>query len=297
MEQNREPANPESIKTLIRRVRQPEWRQDYPTEVDLEELFQDPAMVERSLVWSTRQGDPCAYAFIHFPYNNLTLEARAECWSDPWEDEVAAWAEGLMASRYGEELPNQTLDGSCRSEDARMTRFFERHGFSRDGVESLQYELVMNEPPQPAVLPEGYLIRPLNPEHELNEVVEIHQAAHGTDNFSIADRLAIMQTTEYLPELDLVVVSAGGTLAGSCICGIDGTDPQQGYTDPIVVHPSFQNQGLGRALIQAGLSALYKRGVRLVRLGTSSENIAMQRAAQSLGFVCVIKRAWYSKHL
>jgi len=287
----------EMIRSLIRRIRPAVWRGDYPTDVDIDELFQDPAMAERSRVWFTVQGDPCAFAFVHFPYNNLTLEAGEECWTDEWEDEVAAWAEAQMRAHYGADLVNQTLDGNCRSEDARLVQFFVRHGFKKDGMESLTFALELSEMPVFPSLPEGFSLHPLRPESELEEVVALHQAAHGTGNFTLEDRMAIMQTGEYIAELDLVVTAPDGRLAGNCICGVNEPGGVEGYTDPVVVHPRFQRRGLARALIQAGLVELYRLGVRLVRLGTSSENTAMQRVAEALGFTCVARRTWYSKNL
>ncbi len=287
----------ETIRSLIQRVRPAAWRGDYPTEVDVAELFQDQTMPEHSRIWLTRQGDPWAYALMHFPYNNLTLEASEACRNDAWEDEVAEWAEAQMRGYYGAEVINQTLDGSCRSEDAHTTLFFQRHGFVKDGMESLSYELALSRMPELPMLPEGFNLRPLRPESELEEVVALHRAAHGTDNFTLEERLAIMGTPEYLAHLDLVAVAPDGTLAGNCICGVSEPGGVDGYTDPVVVHPRQQRKGLARTLIQAGLVELYRRGVRLVRFGTSSENTAMQHVAEALGFTCVARRSWYSKQI
>jgi len=94
----------EEIRSLIHRIRPAAWRQDYPTNVDIDELFQDPAMAERSRVWFTRQGEPCAYAIVHFPYNNLTLEAGEICWTDVWEESNFESASSLGSSRFADAL-------------------------------------------------------------------------------------------------------------------------------------------------------------------------------------------------
>jgi len=287
----------EEIRSLIHRIRPAAWRQDYPTAVDIDELFQDLAMVERSRIWRTGQGEPCAYAFVHFPYNNLTLEAAEACWTDEWEDEAIDWAEAQMRTHYGAGLAEQTLDGNCRGDDGRMNRFFERHGFRKDDLESLTFALEMSEEPAPPMLPEGFTLRPLRPESELEEVVALHRAAHGTDNFTLEERLAIMGSAEYIAELDLVAVTPDGRLAGNCIGGVSEAGGAEGYTDPVVVHPNYQGKGVAKALIRAGLGGLFTRGVRRVQFGTSSSNIAMQRVASALGFTCVARRTWYSKQL
>jgi ribosomal protein S18 acetylase RimI-like enzyme len=108
-------------------------------------------------------------------------------------------------------------------------------------------------------------------------------------------RLAMMNSPQYIKEMDLVAVSANDELCAFCVCGFDDSDKEIGYTDPIGTHPSFQRMGLGKAVISAGLIALKKAGANAVRLGTSSENIAMQKLASELRFTCVSEKLWFSK--
>jgi len=53
--------------------------------------------------------------------------------------------------------------------------------------------------------------------------------------------------------------------------------------------------GLGKAVVSAGMEKLKNLGARVVELGTSSENIAMQRLARSLGFTCIAEKIWFTK--
>lgn len=66
-------------------------------------------------------------------------------------------------------------------------------------------------------------------------------------------------------------------------------------TDPIGVHPRFQRRGLGKAVVTAGLRLLKSSGVVTVGLGTGSNNLPMQCLAESLGFVRVSEKLWFSK--
>jgi len=52
---------------------------------------------------------------------------------------------------------------------------------------------------------------------------------------------------------------------------------------------------MGRAIVTAGLIALQARGAKVAQLGTSSQNFAMQRLAESLGFELVSETFWFSK--
>ena len=110
-----------------------------------------------------------------------------------------------------------------------------------------------------------------------------------------------MNTDAYIPDLDLVVVAPDGTLAGGCTCSIGNASTHGGelvgFTDPVYVHPGHQGKGFARDLLVAGLTGLHARGVRRAHLGTSSANLAMQRAAEAAGFTCVARRLWFSLNL
>ena len=69
----------------------------------------------------------------------------------------------------------------------------------------------------------------------------------------------------------------------------------EGSTDPVATHPHFQRLGLARALLLTGLHKLKQRGMQTAVLGTSSENTAMQRAAQSVGFEVTATTLWFAK--
>lgn len=295
------PGSLEEITLLITRVRPPEWRSDYPTTVDLEELFQDASMPKNSRLWSVPGGSTVAYALVHFPYNNLSFEIDPSCRTTALEDEILAWALSRMRAHYGTGVTQQTLDASCRLEDTAALAFFTRHGFAREEVESLAYLAELTGAPPAPVLPAGFSIRPLDGSREVEAALALHQASFGTENFTLEERVALMNTAAYLPSLDLVAVAPDGRLAGGCICSLEeagGTGgTAEGYTDPVYVHPDFQRLGLAKALLLEGMTGLYELGVHQVRLGTSSDNPGMQRAAEAAGFRVMAQRAWFSKSL
>ena len=108
-------------------------------------------------------------------------------------------------------------------------------------------------------------------------------------------RLAIMRAPQYDPELDLVAVAPNGELAAFCICGFEDSGRQVGYTDPIGTHAHYKRRGLGKAMVTAGLHALRDRGAKSAELGTSSENVVMQRLAEALGFIIVSESLWFCR--
>ncbi len=98
-----------------------------------------------------------------------------------------------------------------------------------------------------------------------------------------------MRAPEYDPKMDLVAVAPDRRLAAYCTCTVhtqenERTGKREGSTDPVATHPDSQRLGLARALLLTGLALLKARGMETVRLGTSGENVAMQRAAEAAGF-------------
>jgi len=101
-------------------------------------------------------------------------------------------------------------------------------------------------------IPEGFVIRPLSGEAELEAYVVLHRAAFGSENTTIEHRQAILLAPDYIPELDLVAVAPGEKLAALCVCQIFPDDTpraggmKEGWTDPVATYPAYLRQGLAR---------------------------------------------------
>jgi ribosomal protein S18 acetylase RimI-like enzyme len=138
-------------------------------------------------------------------------------------------------------------------------------------------------------------------EAEIEAYVDLHRSTFGTENMTIEYRRTIMSAPDYLPELDLVAVAPNGKLAAFCVCQIFPEDApraggqKEGWTDPLGTRPAYQRLGLARALMLSGMRLLKSRGIDTALLGTSSENLPMQRAAEEVGFRAAVKTLWYSK--
>lgn len=92
-------------------------------------------------------------------------------------------------------------------------------------------------------------------------------------------------------------MAPSGELAAFCICGFEEGQPEVGYADPIGVREGYKGRGLGAAVVTAGLNALQARGAKVAQLGTSSQNLAMQRLAERLGFALISETFWFSKNV
>ncbi len=199
-----------------------------------------------------------------------------------------------------EDLP--TLDASSRADDTPRLQALKRNHFIKESIQSIAFSRDLKGNLPTSVLPEGYFIRPLKSETELDDYVALHQSVFESQQMTLEFRQAILSGPDYDPELDLVVEAPDGKLAGFCVCQIfksenEITGEPIGWTDPIGVHPDFRRLGLAKGLLSFGLASLKKRGMLSARLDTSSENHRMIALAQVMGFRETGRRLWFSKEI
>ncbi len=262
---------------------------------DFEEQVQLPTIRAVTRLWQ-RDNELIAFAYVD-NFNNLWFEADPEHPSDQLENEIMDWGLTCMRQRNARTGKEQTLDATCSAVNMERLAFLEKFGFIREPIRSLKYSRSFNTPIEEWAFPSGFTFRCVTGENEVDDLVALHRAAFGTDNMTAEERLAIMRAPQYMPDLDLVAVAPSGDLSAFCICGFEEGNGQQkvGYTDPIGTHPRHQRIGLGKAIVSAGLRALKNRGATVAELGTSSENVPMQRLAERMGFVCVAENLWFAK--
>jgi GNAT superfamily N-acetyltransferase len=277
---------------LMSRVRTSERLHDYPLKVNIEEDLASAAVRSNTRLWFDLDR-PVAWAYVD-KFHNLWWEMD-KGYEDLLCAQIIHWAEHCARKTPGQGKLT-TLDASCRDDDAGRITFLEHFGFQRTEGSTIRMMRDLSQPiPEPA-LPQGFLIRPIAGVQEAETVAAMHRAAFGTDYMTTENRLTIMQTSEYDSSLDLIVAAPDGTIAANCICSVD-KESKTGNTDPIATHPKYQRMGLARALLLTGLGLLKKRGISFAQLGTSSDNIGMQKTAESVGFEVKHKIIWFSKEV
>lgn len=269
--------------------------------LDFEELIAVGHIRAATRLWFDPDGGLAAFATVD-DFNNLLFELNPGIEFDSIGGDLVDWGIACLRHRVADGWEAATLDASCEANNAARIVFFERQGFRQEEVRTFRYRRVLSGPlPVPELL-NGFFFRPVNGESEVHALVDLHQAAFGTGHMTQEYRLAMMHTLGYDRQLDLVCVAPGGELAAFCVAHIDSEENERigqkaGWTDPLGVHPNFQRRGLGKAILMQGLRALQSRGMELAQLGTSSENIAMQHLAESLGFEVLSEKLWFSKDI
>jgi mycothiol synthase len=288
-------ADQEAIIELLTRIRPPQRLADYPSLVDLEELFSLPEVRARTRLWITEQGRLAGYAIVD-ELSNLHWEADPDL-GDAFEESLLEWAIAEARQAAQERQQSDPPGISCRSDDRRRLAMLERHGF-RGQPGALHLGRPLDRPIPAPVLPPGFSLRPSRGAAEAEAWVALHRLAHKTDYMTVERRLSIISVEGFDPRLDLVAVTPDGRLAAYCVGSISArenelTGCKVGYTDPLATHPDFQRRGLCRALLCAAMQLLRERGMETARLSTSHENQAMRRAAEAVGYQVESETFWY----
>ena len=308
------------MRDLLARLRPPERQHDYPSAVDLYELLCWPDQQQRTQLWFTADGQLAAFSMLD-NFNNLLHEIDPACASLELEQAVVAWAEDCLRRAAADDAP-PALDASCQEADTARLEMLQRNGFAIQPLHTLRLRRSLDQPVPAPRLPSGFQITSAaalldqpdvgNQPGLAERIAALHRAAFGTEHMTVEERQIIMSAPGYDPALDLLAVAPDGRLAGYCTCGVEtplsnplsqplpklstfGGEGTVGHTDPLAIHPDFQRMGLGRSLLLAGMRLLRERGMSEARLGTSSDNLAMQGTAMSVGFEVYETVVWLSK--
>jgi mycothiol synthase len=265
------------------------------TITDFEEHVQMKAVRDSLHRWHV-ESEFSAFAYVD-EYANLWFEVAPGCTTMEIEIEIIDWGAQIQKRRNIASGVNSTLDHTCEAANHQRVELLTRSGFVQQNELTLLFSRKLTTQIEEPSFPTGYTWRNVLPSDSVQTLVDLHRAAFGTDKMTVELRQAIMNSPQYEMDLDLLAVAPDGSLAGFCICSIDEENKSVGYTDPIGIHPLHQHKGLAQALVTAGISLLAKRGVKEVKLGTSSENTAMQLLANALKFSCYSEKIWFSKNI
>jgi ribosomal protein S18 acetylase RimI-like enzyme len=294
----RQPADLESMLALVK-SRPASRILDYPGLSDLREMLAVPGQQALTCIWETGQAIFAGYALLNCEdeFAGIAFEFAQEFSSSSLGDRMIAWAEETFLRDYTGRACEIT--SSAHSSQIERIRLLERNGFQRETESVLHFARALDEPIAEPCLPAAFTIRPLGA-GEKAAWVALHQAAFGTQNMTLEYRRAMSAMPGYDPSLDLVAAAPDGSLAAYVFGAIRAdenalTGERAGHTDPVATHPQYQHLGLSKALLLTSLHLIKQCGMDTARLGTSSDNIAMQKTALSVGFRLVGESWHYTK--
>jgi RimJ/RimL family protein N-acetyltransferase len=181
---------------------------------------------------------------------------------------------------------------TCEKVVSNRMAALEEVGFEPSGIQTKKYMLQTDAWVNNWPVPNGMTIRSVYGETEIRELVSLHRSSFQSEDMTEEYRLAMMHVPGYEREMDLVMEDSNQRLIAFCSCGLDDGEKITGYTDPVGVAADWAGKGIGKVVLAAGVECLQKRGVKHVHLGTSSDNIGMQKVAEAVGFMLTAEKSW-----
>lgn len=247
---------------------------------------QDPVRVR---LWETRDGTLLAWAILQFPWHCLDYEVQPGAYREWLEQAVLDWAVERLteeAASRGEDLPFYV---STRASDTVRLAAVHRAGFRPEDWSYVHLTRDLREPIPEVALPDGFQIRPLAGEAEVDAYVATHRAAFRSTNMTAAWRQQTIRDPRYVPELDLVAVGSDGTVAAFCVGWMTSptaslADKRVAQVEPLGVLPAYQRIGLGRALLLEEFRRARTIGASRMEVDAESYNEASLGLYESVGF-------------
>jgi ribosomal protein S18 acetylase RimI-like enzyme len=233
--------------------REPEWRR---------QLWED-------------DGRLVAYGWLFRP---RTLDWQLDPRRPELLHDVLDWFEAAA-----EEEP---LETSALADDEAAIEILRSRGYAQVTGEPWLAYLVrdLGEIPHPE-LPDGYALRVVDGEQDLERRVDVHRRTWEPSRFTLESYRNVRNTWPYREDLDCVVEASDGSFAAYTLAWYDDEN-RVGELEPVGTHPDHRRRGLGRAVNLFALQRLRDAGAeRAIVLCRGDDEYPMpKRLYESVGF-------------
>lgn len=214
-------------------------------------------------------------------------------------EQIYAWSANHLAQTIRLTGAKEIRTMWISEQDRWLRLILTQNGFIPSDTTTIQFEQTLNISIPTAALPDGYHMRSVTGEQELKQRALAQYATFESSlPFEIYCQryLRFMQSPVYIFQHDLVIEAPGGEIAAFCIIWVDETN-RVGQLEPVGVHPAFQRNGLGKALVFESLRRMHSYGMLKAIVNTEDDNLPAQRLYQATGFTIVNQLITYIKQL
>jgi ribosomal protein S18 acetylase RimI-like enzyme len=239
--------------------------------------------VGREAEWKRRlwlDGDRCvAWAWLDRPAS-LDYEVHPEHRGGALHGDVLDWFESAAEG-------DGRLTAWCMDGDGVSLELLTRRGYAlpADGDSYLYYVRELAEPIPVPPLPEGFRLRTVAGERDLDARVLVHQAVWAPSRVTEESYRNVMRTWPYRAELDCVLEAPDGSFAAYVLCWYDEAN-RVGEFEPVGTHPNLRRRGFGAAVCLYALRRLQEEGAAEAVVYASGREDQRQASAlyESVGF-------------
>jgi GNAT superfamily N-acetyltransferase len=214
----------------------------------------------------------------------LANDHRAALFYDPKNPETVeamlAWAE----ERYTESgtaskpLIIEAMAGNALLEHLLRTRDYVK----LEGHYIYRVKPLVGDRVDPVMLPDGFYVKPIE---TLEELQAFHQAVEAVFDFqdSVEVYRILQQAPSYVPELDLILLSAEGDVGSFCTAWLD-TERNVAEFEPVGTVPAYRKRGLAAAILAEASNRLRAVGCRKATVFSWSGSAGANRLYSGAGF-------------
>jgi ribosomal protein S18 acetylase RimI-like enzyme len=182
-------------------------------------------------------------------------------------------------------------------DDAVFTAWLQRHDFVRAHDDMVYLTRSLADPIPASVLPDGYGVRTVEGEQEVQKrAAASHAAFRSRLTFEQywPRYLSFMQSPVYESGRDMMVVAPDDRCAAFCIYWLDPVN-RVGLFEPVGTHPDFQRKGLGKAMMLETLRRMRGRGMTTAAVCAEEHNPAAVALYTSAGFHITNRICMYAR--
>lgn len=277
-------ADTEALQTLVGDCRSAGGSHGYPQPADVPSLLAHPSVAANGQAWWDGE-QLVAWSLAQPDFGNVLFDVAPGYRRQPFEDEVL----GFALKRLGA-AGVATADTPVEGDDAWRQHVIARHGFDDSG-DSVIHLLSTSPHVYPAApAPSGLRVEELG--DRVQDYVEAHRAAFGTQYLTSEVRLAWQDEPGYDPALDLVLVDDTDRIRAFAVSYLPD---DVGEIGTVGVVPDHKGSGLSTVVVAAALDRLVSAGATSVTMSTSSTNAPMLATARRTGFTEVRRTTWWHK--
>lgn len=244
-------------------------------------------------LWKDEQGELRAFAGLQFPWLTVDYAIHPQHRSWDLETQILRWSEARLRQIGKETNDEFPFNVSAFEHEQERIAFLESEGYVCWENHLIQFTRSLRDLPE-VILPEGFIIRPLDGENEIEQYVALHRTAFDSTAMTAVWRQHTLRAPLYNSTLDLVAVAPDGRLAGFCIWWY-APHLKIAQIEPMGVHPDFRQLGLSQALMNEGFRRVTAQGAEIATVETYSFSEPAIHSYEAAGFQPTMKKLKFYK--
>lgn len=253
---------------------------------------------DRIRLWEYR-GRLCGWSLIDPIWESFDLFLLPKICSTEQAQEILDVTISQAEEIMKESQCNQIRTFWVSEKDLDLIKNLQERGFSCENPFMWYLEHPMNQPIQSSKLPMGFSIHPVQNEQDAIQRATASQSAFESKKASRDYWLRyqrFMNSPVYNHNCNLVSQTPNGRVASFCTIWPDPVN-HIGLFEPVGTHKDFQGQGLGKAIVLAGLDRLQSWGMKSAMVCVENDNHPAEEMYLGLGFKPKIKLLTFSKQI